>query len=81
MMHQHDVQVQHHHHHHHHHHVVQVHHHRGEVKRGRGRYCTDLGLGFSINTVLQQHLHHLNMIVITGLVQWCPATLWDDASV
>ena len=52
----------------------------GGVKGGRGRYCTDQVLGFSINTVLQQHLHHLVLTVLAGPVEWCIANLWDDAS-
>ena len=52
----------------------------GGLKGKRVRYCTDDGLDFSISTVLQQHLHHLDMTPNAGNVQWCIVILWDDAS-
>ena len=40
----------------------------------------DLVLRFCIDTMLQQHQHYHDTTGMAGIVQWCPAILWDDVS-
>ena len=48
--------------------------------KGNRNNCADNVLGSTINTVLQQQLHHLDMAYFAGPVQWCLVKLGDDAS-